>query len=402
MTKILVIAYDLNPRIGSEAGAAYIWSSILAKDFRVVAFTQEFHQTDLEQSNSKLNTRFIKVTPFLSRFLTRFHLYNLDYALFIKKVKRVIQAEIEPGNTILHFLTPCGIHSFNSLAEDLNLPYIIGPIGGYLKLPAGFEAYRTKSMCLKEFFYSILVQRNDWQRYFIGAKAIVCGTDLVKAHLPQKAQEKTFIIHDAVIDADYYSPSGRGNESKTAIKIAFTGRLENYKGIFLLLDAFAAVVKKYPDATLVYAGTGSQYSQLTQKVIEYDLQSSVRVLGRIDRAALKELLLTSDIYCLPTLKEPGGTALLEAMACELPVITSNYGGPANSVTPECGILIDPISITDHVNKIAAGIELLISNPALRRRMGIAGRQRVVENYSPQALEKSISNFYHRTVSESLR
>lgn len=402
MTKIIVIAYDLNPRIGSEAGAAHIWASILAKDFKLVAFTQEFHQTDLQQSNSQLDTRFIKLTPFFSRLLTRFHLYNLDYALFIKKVRRVIEAEIDPGNTLLHFLTPCGIHSFNSLALELNLPYIIGPIGGYLKLPEGFEAYRTPSMRLKELFYSILVRRRNWQRYFNCAKAIVCGTELVKAHLPQPAQQKTFIIHDAVIDANYYAPEARVNEGMSCVKIAFTGRLENYKGIFLLLDAFAAVVKKYPDATLVYAGTGSQYSQLTQKVIEYGLQSSVKVLGRIDRAALKELLLTSDIYCLPTLKEPGGTALLEAMACELPVITSNYGGPANSVTPECGILIDPISITDHVNKIAAGIELLISNPALRRRMGIAGRQRVVENYSPQALEKSISNFYHRTVSESLR
>lgn len=402
MIKILVIAYDLNPRIGSEAGAAYIWASILAKDFNVVAFTQAFHQTDLEKSDSKLATRYIKRTPFISRFLTRFHLYNLDYALFVKKVKRVIQAEIEPGNTLLHFLTPCGIHSFNSLAKELNLPYIIGPIGGYLKLPSGFEAYRTKSMQLKELFYSILVGRSNWQHYFNGAKAIVCGTDLVKAHLPQTAQEKTFIIHDAVIDATYYSPSGRVNESRSAIKITFTGRLEHYKGIYLLLDAFAAVVKKYPDATLIYAGTGSQFSRLTQMVIDYGLQGNVKVLGRIDRGALKELLLTSDIYCLPTLKEPGGTALLEAMACELPVITSNYGGPANSVTPECGILIDPVSITDHVAKIAAGIELLISDPVLRRNMGIAGRARVIENYSPEALEKSISNFYHRTVSDSFR
>ena len=55
-------------------------------------------------------------------------------------------------------MSPFGIHSYSDLARDLKVPYIVGPAGGYLVMPKGFEAYRKLPMILKEFFYGRLLK----------------------------------------------------------------------------------------------------------------------------------------------------------------------------------------------------------------------------------------------------
>jgi glycosyltransferase involved in cell wall biosynthesis len=148
---------------------------------------------------------------------------------------------------------------------------------------------------------------------------------------------------------------------------------------------------------LVFAGDGEDRAAMEDYVQKHGLADRIQFLGRVDRARLKQLLLDSDIYCLPTLKDNGGNAIFEAMACGLPVITSNYGGPAYSVTPECGILIDPISVDDYVEKLVNALELLVTNKELRRQMGACGRAHVVNNYSASVLKDNILDFYRKNI-----
>jgi glycosyltransferase involved in cell wall biosynthesis len=402
MTKVIVVAYDLNPRIGSEAGAAYIWTNILSKSYDVVAYTREAHRLDLSKSGLNVKTKYFMVASNLSKIFRKLRLYNLDNNLFISQLRDELKRDVIAKDVIIHFLTPSGIHSYNSLANELGVPYIVGPIGGYLKLPPGFEEYRSFSTKLKELFYSILVTRKAWRSYFNGASVIICGTDLVKAHLPQNAQSKAHIIHDTVVDVDFFSPITRKPKAGDEIKITFTGRLEPFKGVYLLLNAFKIVANEYPNATLIFAGIGSAMSSLKKQVQQHKLLDRVKILGRIDRVTLRDLLLDSDIYCLPTLKEPGGTALLEAMACELPVITSNYGGPAISVNNDCGILIETSSPQQYINDLVVAISNLITNPERRTSLGKNGRARVVQNYSPKALAGAIDNLYASTILSTSR
>ena len=81
------------------------------------------------------------------------------------------------------------------------------------------------------------------------------------------------------------------------------------------------------------------------------------------------LLLNSDIYCLPTLKDPGGNAILETMSCGLPVIRYKLRGPAYSVAENCGVLINPISIVDYVHRLSEALVTLIEDEDLRKRLG---------------------------------
>jgi len=395
MKKVLIIAYDFNPDIGSEAGVSYIWSEIIQSQYKIVIYTQERHKRDLAQYGCTFDLRYIKSTPGLSKILRQLNLYNYDYSIFIRKVAKIIAADIEVDNTLIHFLSPFGIHSYSDLALNCGLPYVVGPIGGYLKMPRGFEAYKTIDVTLKEFFYSRLLAKPAWRNYFANASAIICGTELVKAHLPLEAQQRVSIIYDSVVDTTFFNAEAR-RDSKEKLVIIFTGRLVLFKGCFLLLKAFENLLNKgYQNIELVFAGDGLEQENLNSYISSHNMGHAVRMLGRINRDQLKCELLNANIYCLPTLKDNGGNALFEAMACSLPVVTSNYGGPAFSVTPECGFLIDPINIEDYIKKLTQVLETLIGDQALRESMGQKAREHVVNSYSAASLKRKLLEFYDK-------
>lgn len=393
MKKIIAIAYDLNPCIGSEAGAAYIWADILSKQFDTLIYTQEKHRHDLEKVNSKLTIEYISGKSIVSKLFLKLKLYNYDYSMFIKKVENRIGNEIIANDTILYFLTPAGIHSYNRLGSKLHIPYIIGPVGGFLELPSGFEEYRSITMAFKESFYKRLIKKTKWKEYFTGASKIIAGTGLVAKHLPEECSGKVRIIHDAVVDTDFFN-SNNLKRKCYIVQIVYSGRLEQHKGCYILAKAFATLLQKgYENIRLVFAGDGKEFHKMNKFIEKNNIQSKARLVGWIPRNELKDLLVGSDIFCLPTLKEPGGTAILEAMACGIPVITTNYGGPASSVTKESGILIEPVSVHDYINKLSAALEMLINDQELRESMGAMARKHVIENFSSASLEKKIIDIF---------
>jgi len=81
------------------------------------------------------------------------------------------------------------------------------------------------------------------------------------------------------------------------------------------------------------------------------------------------------------------------MACGLPVITSDYGGPRYSVTDDCGVRIEMVSPDQYARDLSSALELLLWREDVRRSMGHRARQRAVEDFSVQALERRIRDIY---------
>ena len=83
---------------------------------------------------------------------------------------------------------------------------------------------------------------------------------------------------------------------------------------------------------------------------------------------------------LPSLWECGGAVVLEAMAIGRPVIATRWGGVADYLNDECGILVDPTSRESMIDGFAEAMLALSESPRRRRQMGEAGRRRVVEQF----------------------
>jgi len=108
----------------------------------------------------------------------------------------------------------------------------------------------------------------------------------------------------------------------------------------------------------VFAGDGELRAQLEGR-------DGVVLLGRVSHARVADLIAASDIVCQPSLIEPFGQAVLEALACERPVVATRIGGPAELLTPETGVLVDPGSVDSIAAGLRAAADLPRPNPAAR-------------------------------------
>ncbi|MFR3204905.1 MAG: glycosyltransferase [Oscillospiraceae bacterium] len=113
------------------------------------------------------------------------------------------------------------------------------------------------------------------------------------------------------------------------------------KGIDILIQAWAEVVKKYTDVKLVIGGGGSAKTKVEQWVEEQGISKYVEFTGALDRKQVIQEMQSCDCFVLPSRYETFGVVYIEAMACGKPVIAVANGGPDDFVKPFNGFLIEP-------------------------------------------------------------
>jgi phosphatidylinositol alpha-1,6-mannosyltransferase len=158
-------------------------------------------------------------------------------------------------------------------------------------------------------------------------------------------------------------------------------RLEWHKGIDTVIKALPAVRAAHPGTRYAVAGVGDRGPHLERLARDLGLGDAVRFLGAVSDADLPALYNAADLYVGASrrhdlLAEGFGISLVEASACGLAVVGGRSGGVPDAVREgETGILVD----SDDPRAVAAGINGLLADAALRQRLGAAGR-RAVETY----------------------
>ncbi len=200
-------------------------------------------------------------------------------------------------------------------------------------------------------------------------------------------QKKIWVAGDAV-DNDYFSQaSDKYRETKEAFKqskgypgklILYVGRLINQKGIFDLLKAFQILSGKQSDLGLLLIGSGEQEKQYKDFCLEYNLKN-VFFAGFVHQEELPLYYAVADVFVLPTHSDPWGLVLNEAMACKLPIISSDVAGAAHDLIShgENGYIFKKGNIL----KLTAYLEDILSDEQKRIRMGQRSFD-IIKNYSP--------------------
>jgi glycosyltransferase involved in cell wall biosynthesis len=132
------------------------------------------------------------------------------------------------------------------------------------------------------------------------------------------------------------------------------GRMDERKNVVRLAEAFARLGR----GTLAFVGDGPARATLEGR-------PNVTIAGRVPHAAVAEWIGACDVLCQPSLVEPLGQALLEAMASERSVVATSVGGPPEFVTPDVGVLVDPWDVESIAAGLAAAAELRRPNRAAR-------------------------------------
>jgi glycosyltransferase involved in cell wall biosynthesis len=171
-----------------------------------------------------------------------------------------------------------------------------------------------------------------------------------------------------------------GLPPKAAVAV-YTGRLVSYKGLPLLLKVWRQICARHGQAVLVVAGSGG----LDIHNCEAELREYVNInaLGQIIRFAgsvpnVDEYLQAADLFVLPTENDALPSALIEAMACGLPVVTTRVGAIGSIVADRHnGLIVAP----GDEQQLLQAIDSLLGDSALSARLGQAARKTVQDQYS---------------------
>ncbi|MCW2975237.1 MAG: hypothetical protein JWM06_518, partial [Actinomycetia bacterium] len=164
------------------------------------------------------------------------------------------------------------------------------------------------------------------------AATVVCVSEYLRRELETKIPDalgKTEVVSSGV-DLEQFAVSAPPDGPPRYLCV---GALQERKNVVRLAEAFALV----GEGTLTYAGDGPLRSRLEDR-------PGVRLLGRVSHDEIARLLAESHVLCQPSLIEPLGQALLEAMACGRSVVATRIGGPPEFVPPDAGVLVDPLDV----------------------------------------------------------
>jgi glycosyltransferase involved in cell wall biosynthesis len=155
--------------------------------------------------------------------------------------------------------------------------------------------------------------------------------------------------------------------------VLFFGGLKPRKNLGLLLDAWAALAPRHPDATLLVAGGGPLLAQLRAQARRLGLDRRVVFTGYVAEAEKAEHFNLGDVFFFPSAMEGFGLTVAEAMSSGLPVVASNRGSiPELVVEGEGGFVCEPSGPEAFVEKLS----LVLGDEALGRKLGAANRDRV--------------------------
>jgi len=174
--------------------------------------------------------------------------------------------------------------------------------------------------------------------------------------------------------------------------VLFVGRFVKYKGLEYLIRAMEYVQK----GTLVVVGTGPQEEYLRRLIKRQKLQNVIFV-GHIAHDELPKLYRASDVYVLPAITrgENFGISALEAMACGIPVVASDFPWMRELVKESCGFTVQPKNIMG----LAEAINQLLDDENLRIRMGEAARKNAMK-YNSRDIAVRFIRIYEDLIKES--
>ena len=284
-----------------------------------------------------------------------------------------------------------------SLMFAVGAPVVIGPLNGGMEFPPGF---RSREGRLAELSVTLGRRSSDLFNRFVPGKLraqiLLVANERTKQALPTGVRGTVVELAENGVDLSVWQSAALVFKAPNkTVHFVFVGRLVDWKAVDLLLEAFGPVVAQ-TDALLEIIGDGLLRHELEAQTARLGLTSSVVFAGWLSQEQCVVRLQQAVGLVLPSLLECGGAVVLEAMAMGLPVIATNWGGPADYVDSTCGILIEPTSKEVLVNGLTDAMLKLALSPELRLKMGRAGQERVQQHFDWERKIDRLIEIYQQT------
>lgn len=227
---------------------------------------------------------------------------------------------------------------------------------------------------------------------------VFAESDYTQEHLNGHLEPARLELGPPGVDSQFFRP---GSPYAVAGHILSVGRFTDpRKNVRLLIDAYIRLRKVMPDAPrLVLAGrTGITVEDMAY-ARAFGVAGQISVLTDISRSELCALYQNAALFALSSDEEGLGIVILEAMACGLPVISTDCGGPATAIQPEITGLLTPVG---DVAALVEALHALLLDPDRRQKMGQAARVRIENRFSLEAAGRVYLETYDRLLSDDTK
>ena len=299
---------------------------------------------------------------------------------------------------IIHHIRPAFPRRF-SLCWALPRPFIYGPIALPWSPGGSTDGSRWKRRFLDALLNRVLDRLNMtlgrflWTRTLERASDVPVSVPEARKLLPPPLRQQAPLIPLGV-DTSVFCP---GSSPPSPAEILFVGALEPRKGVFDLLHAFDSLRKHVPAARLTLVGGGRSAVELRTLADQLGLSEAISFEGPVPFHRVVSYYQRCQVFCLPSLGEPFGISLLQAMACGKPVVSTRAGGVPGFVEHGLsGLLVSP----SKPEELSAALQTLLEDPDLCLKMGTYNRQRCLSNHSWDSVVDQIEILYRSRISSA--
>mgnify|MGYP003303412992 CR=1 FL=1 len=312
----------------------------------------------------------IFVFPYALLFLIPKQFKNWFYTLQLELLyKHVVQKEGKPDILYSHYLH----NTYKALR--IHKKYNIPLVGIEHWSQMAFQPISKETITLAKQVYSSI-------------DSLITVSSALRDNIFKQIGFNSIVIPNMVGSEFYFQENLSKNST---IRIISTGRLVFEKRFDLLISAMANIHQPFE---LNIIGNGPEKNKLQQLIHKHHLEDQIHLLGYKTKPEIVQLLQNSDLFILPSQSETFGVAYIEALACGLPIIATDCGGPRDIVTKENGLLV-PIN---DLESLSISITYMINNINHYNRQAIAADciSRFSSKSIAQQLTKVFENTYKKT------
>jgi glycosyltransferase involved in cell wall biosynthesis len=272
-------------------------------------------------------------------------------------------------------------------------------------LPAWMYRIRTWGRCrvvVREAQSNHLKTRQDWFWLYLamlGANRIVFLSQQFREDVKRKMgwfyrKRKSRVIPNG-IDLDVYKPGLKPSTLANRFVMGMQSRLERNKDHITLLQAFAKLREEtfFPELYLRIAGDGTTRKELEELSFKLAIADKVQFTGMLDENELVPFLQSLDLYVHASKGEAMSTAIMQAMACKLPVIGSDVKGVNNMVSNNASGILVPVH---DATALSAAIKLLYMNKDLRDKLAGKAYDMATELFSNKRMFREYQKVFENT------
>jgi len=413
--KVLIVAENASFKFGGEAALPIHYYRILRQ--RQVPTWLVVHERTREElealfPDDKSRIFYIadtaghrllwRMSKFLPRQLASFTVEFVMRMMTQISQRRLVRELIRDNDvSVIHQPIPVSPKE-PSMIYGMGVPVIIGPMNGGMDYPPAFKKMQGR---LERFALGALRNLSNLMNILIPGKRkaalLLVANERTRAALPHGVCERVVTVVENGVDLSlWHTPQiSAGDRASPVVSFVFVGRLVDWKAVDLLLIAFKQAGARAP-MSLTIIGDGSERSNLegmahTLGILgsESGAKGKVRFRGWMSQAQCAVELRSCDALVLPSLMECGGAVVLEAMAMEIPVVATDWGGPADYLDASCGILVEPTSREEFICNLEAALYRIATDEKARLAMGRAGRSKVVREFDWNSKVDAVFTLY---------